>query len=80
MLTMLPPNGKVTSFDLCGHAYTVPNSERTAAAFGKDRHTLICGDSRVTVPEYSAQHPKQVSANTCNMYVYAQVQYSSKKQ
>lgn len=41
----------LTSFDLGGHAYVPVGKEFIDAAY-PNRHTLICGDSTITIPEY----------------------------
>lgn len=45
------PHASVEVYDLCEHAYTVPNFEYLQGVFGKDRVSLACGDSRATLAD-----------------------------
>ena len=45
------PNLFLTSFDLGGHQYVSTAKEYIDTTF-PNRHTLILGDSRITIPEY----------------------------
>jgi len=49
------PRANIRSFDLCSHVYAIPNYELLRAKFkdlgGADRISLICGDSRQTLPQ-----------------------------
>ena len=49
-------NISLLSFDMCSHPYTRPNFDMlVGSAVGKSRATLICGDSRETLPAYIAR-------------------------
>lgn len=49
------PEARVTSFDLGWHTYVSVGKEFIDARF-PNRHTLVLGDSMVTVPEFSKSH------------------------
>jgi hypothetical protein len=48
-------NARITSFDICAHAYAAPNYDYLRSMFG-DRLYLTCGDSRRTLPAAAATH------------------------
>jgi predicted O-methyltransferase YrrM len=50
------PQAKVVSFDLCEHAVSRAAKRLMDRKF-PGRHTLICGDSRETVPSFAAENP-----------------------
>ena len=50
------PNLTLTSFDLGSHTYVMTAKEYIDAAY-PNRHTLILGDSTVTVPKYINNNP-----------------------
>lgn len=50
------PGSKLTSFDLGGHEYVLTSKEYIDAMY-PNRHTLILGDSTVTIPIYTANNP-----------------------
>ena len=50
-------NLHVTSFDLGGHAY-IPSAKEYIDATYPNRHTLILGNSTVSVPEYIQKNPE----------------------
>ncbi len=49
------PTMTLVSFDIGHHDYVLPGKEYIDAKF-PGRHTLIIGDSQITVPEYSREH------------------------
>jgi predicted O-methyltransferase YrrM len=49
----------LTSFDLGGHEYVLPAKEYIDTTY-PGRHTLILGDSTVTVPKYINDNPGKV--------------------
>ncbi|MFI5510917.1 class I SAM-dependent methyltransferase [Mycobacterium sp. NPDC051804] len=50
------PGVEVVSFDLCRHR-SARMAKRLIDRKYPGRHSLICGDSRTTVPQYAEQHP-----------------------
>jgi len=50
------PNVSVTSFDIGEHKY-ISNSKYYLDKMYPGRHTLILGDSRVSIPKYSKENP-----------------------
>ena len=50
------PDTRVVSFDLGEHAYTRTAKKLIDKKF-PGRHTLVCGDSTKTLPDYKAKHP-----------------------
>ena len=53
------PTITLTSFDLGSHKYVTPAKEYIDETY-PERHTLILGDSTVTIPEYTINNPGKV--------------------
>lgn len=52
-----PKVSSVVSFDLGSRPYVPDGKAYIDAVYGSERHTLVLGDSTVTVPAYVADHP-----------------------
>lgn len=50
------PDAFLVSFDVGSHAY-VPHAKEIIDELYPDRHVLVLGDSRLTIPEFVAQYP-----------------------
>ena len=49
------PHSHLTSFDLEEHSYVIPTAMYISESY-PDRHCLILGDSRITIPHYTTTH------------------------
>ncbi|CEM07893.1 unnamed protein product [Vitrella brassicaformis CCMP3155] len=50
------PKARVISFDLCKHEYVAKVAQLFSRRYG-GRFSLICGNSRITLPKFHAQEP-----------------------
>jgi predicted O-methyltransferase YrrM len=53
------PSLTLTSFDLGFHAYGVHTGKKYIDATYPNRHTLLLGDSTVTIPKYTTENPEK---------------------